>query len=253
MIEQSVLNQYLNEFLSVPNFRDYCPNGLQVEGKRQIHRIMTGVSASLRLIEQAIEWQADALIVHHGYFWKGEAPCIIGLKKRRIEALIKHDINLYGFHLPLDCHPELGNNAQIGALLELEEVRGHPVDGTENLLWSGRLQAPVKAAALTKRLNEKLSQSPIHLASDSDGLISKLAWCTGAAHRYLEPAKTLGADAFLTGEVSEQTFHLANEEDIHCFACGHHATERYGVKALGEHLSQQFGLSHRFVDIPNPI
>lgn len=253
MIEQEALSKYLSNLLMVNEYKDYCPNGLQVEGKPEIHRIMTGVSASLKLIKEAIVWKADALIVHHGYFWKGESPLIVGSKYQRIANLIKHDINLYGFHLPLDCHPCIGNNARIGALLQLVELSSHTVDGVDHLLWTGSLQKPMNAAELTTLLRQTFAQDPIHLSADNNGLISKLSWCSGAAHRYLAEAKRLGADAFITGEVSEQTLHAANEEGVHCFACGHHATERYGVKALGEQLEKEFGITHKFCDIPNPI
>lgn len=253
MIERHKLVAYLNQLLDAASFSDYCANGLQIEGKGQISRIMTGVSACMKLLEQAQMWKADAILVHHGYFWKGEPPEITGTRYQRVAKIIKSDMNLLAYHLPIDCHLTLGNNAKLGEVLELEQVRAHAVDGVNNLLWSGELKGALSIADLSKLLALKIGQKPLHLPGRVSGSIKTLAWCSGAAHKYASHAKRLGADAFITGEVSEQTLHLADEENIHVFACGHHATERFGIRALGEHLQARFGVIHHFHDVPNPV
>jgi len=250
-MDRDELQRYINTLLSIDQFRDYCPNGLQVAGSETVSHIVSGVTASQALIDAAIEQQADVLLVHHGFFWKGESPCITGLKGQRIAALMANNINLMAYHLPLDAHIELGNNSQLAKLLNLyieERV------GDQAIVCVGKLPEPMSPAQLSSHIETALQRQPLHIGHDhSDKPIQKVAWCTGAAQSYLEQAIELGADAFITGEISEQTVHTAREAGIHFYAAGHHATERYGVKALGEHLAEHFSLRHSFIDIDNPV
>ncbi|MCZ4336544.1 Nif3-like dinuclear metal center hexameric protein [Shewanella colwelliana] len=248
---RSELTQYLAQFLHVSDYKDYAPNGLQVEGCNEIATIVTGVTACQALIDRAVALNADALLVHHGFFWKGESEVITGMKHRRIKALINHDINLYGYHLPLDGHPMLGNNAELArelAIIDAESVEGV----AQGLVWQGRLDEPMSAMAFQTKLNHVLGREALHLG-DTTKPIQHLAWCSGGAQDYIDIAVDLGVDAFISGEVSERTYHSAVEQDIHYFAAGHHATERFGIKALGAHLAQKFELTHHFVDIDNPV
>ncbi len=249
MIERTALIQYANKLLNVDAFSDYCPNGLQVEGKAHIGMIVSGVTACQALIDEAVRLKADLLLVHHGYFWKGEAQPIVGIKKRRIATLLQHDISLLAYHLPLDAHAVLGNNARLGALLGITSEGALTPEGIGQL---GVLEQAVTAEELAGIIGQRLGRTP-QLISGGAHRITRIAWCTGAAQGYIEQAAALGADAYISGEISEQTFHQARELGIHYFAAGHHATERYGAMALGEHLAQQFSLDHRFVDIDNPI
>lgn len=246
------LDAYLKSYLNVSRFEDYAPNGLQIEGKEDIQVICTAVSASLSTISKAIEYQADALLVHHGFFWRGELPTLVGIKRSRIAALLKHDLNLFAFHLPLDCHLDIGNNACIGRLLDVQEVRSYRQGKNEDLLWSGMFRAPVTPEALTTLLTNTFHRLPMHLNA-SKPLIQRIAWCSGAAQDFIEEAASLGVDAYLSGEVSERTYYQAKEHNIHYFACGHHATERLGVLSLGEHLKVTHGFEHHFIDEMNPI
>lgn len=256
MIQRDALVNYLADLLDVAAFDDYGPNGLQVEGRAGVQRIIGGVTACQALVDAAVEHKADALLVHHGYFWRGEDPCVVGMKQRRIKALLDADINLLAYHLPLDAHAELGNNAQLAQLLGLEvEGRfggGSSGDVGRDIGQYGRLPRPQTAESFSALLADKLGRAPLHIAGQS-AKISTIAWCTGAAQNYIEQAAALGVDAFLTGEVSEQTVHSARELGIHFFSAGHHATERGGVQALGVHLADQFGLEFSFVDIDNPV
>ena len=250
-VQRSELLGYLNGLLEPECFKDYAPNGLQVEGKPQIGCLVTGVTASLALIERAIALKADAILVHHGYFWRNEAPEITGMKYRRIKALLDHNVNLFGYHLPLDAHPSLGNNAQLAKRLGIDVTSGlfpHETKPVGNL---GTLSQPCSAQALVQQIEQALGRSPL-CVEGGDHPISKVAWCTGGAQGYIEQAVAMGADAYISGEISEQTTHIARESGIHYFAVGHHASERYGAQAVGEHLAQTFGLSHHFVDIGNP-
>ena len=249
MLPLSRLRGYCDQLLRIDEFDDYCPNGLQVESGEQVQRLATGVTASQALIDAAAEWGADALLVHHGYFWKGEGPCIRGLKGRRIASLIRQEISLLAYHLPLDSHPELGNNRQLADRLGIREPT--PA-GETGLLWKGRLAESLTGQGLAFLLEERLEREPLHLPGGPQPIRS-LAWCTGAAQGYIEQAAALGLDAYISGEVSEATFHTAVERNIHYFAAGHHATERYGVQALGEAASKALGLEHRYFDIPNPV
>jgi dinuclear metal center YbgI/SA1388 family protein len=247
------LEQYLDLLLTPALINDYCPNGLQVEGNKTIKRIVTGVTASQALIDAAIARNADAILVHHGFFWKNEAYVLRGMKYQRIKALIEHSINLFAYHLPLDVHGQLGNNAQLAKLLGITEVQ--PLAGVtpEGIVMTGKLAKPNSAEQVTQLLSDNLQRQCLHIAAPSAKAISSLAWCTGGGQSYIEQAAQRGIDAFITGEASEQTTHIAHEMDIHFFAAGHHATERYGIKALGEHIAAQFDISVEFVDIDNPI
>lgn len=249
MVNRNDLLRYIDELLAVGQFKDYCPNGLQVEGAREIRRIVSGVTASQALIDIAAERRADLLLVHHGFFWKGEDPRIVGMKGRRIAKLLSSDINLAAYHLPLDAHPELGNNAGLGRALGLP-VAGR--FGTGDLAMVGELDCPLTPSELSARLQGELGREPLWIDGGGPSL-RRIAWCTGAAQSYLEEAADHGADAFISGEISEYTTHIARERGIHYFAAGHHATERFGPRTLGQHLADRFGLDHEFVDVPNPV
>lgn len=243
---------YLHALLNLDAVDDYCPNGLQVFGRENIQKIVTGVTACQDLLDAAVAEKADAILVHHGYFWKGEDPCLVGIKHRRLQTLLNNNINLLAYHLPLDLHSEYGNNAQLAKLLNIKVTRRIAARGGLELLFLGELSSPQKGEDFANFLQQKLNRAPIHIAK-TDKLINTIAWCTGAAQNFIEFAIDSGADAYLTGEISEQTVHVAREVGIHFFAAGHHATERYGVMALGDHLSQQFNVQHRFIDIDNPV
>lgn len=243
------LEHYTCALLDTARFRDYSPNGLQVQGREQVLNIVTGVSASLALIEQAIQRNADAILVHHGYFWKNEDARIVGVKQARIKALLAHDISLFGFHLPLDAHPTLGNNAQLGQRLGFQ-LEGW--SGEQNMIAYGSIPDELTLAALSARIGERL-QRPALIVGEQDRPLRRIAWCTGGAQGYFEAAAAIGVDAYLTGEASEQQVHFARESGVAFIAAGHHATERYGIQALGEHLAAHFGLNHEFIEIPNPV
>lgn len=254
MIKLKELVSYTDNLMQVGQFQDYCPNGLQIEGKADVSTIVSGVTACQDLVDAAIDAKADVLLVHHGYFWKGEDPCITGIKRQRIQRLLAAGVSLLAYHLPLDAHPELGNNAQLGRLLGFRTNATFGTGSGPDIGLHGQCSSPMRPAALCKHIYQQLGREPLHIAGDTTReTISSIAWCTGAAQSYIESAAALGVDAFLTGEISEQTVHIARETGIHFFAAGHHATERYGVQALGECLAQHFGLSHRFVDIDNPV
>lgn len=238
-----------NDLLSPQEYKDYAPNGLQVEGKQQIGKLVTGVTASQALIDAAIAVSADMILVHHGYFWGNENPCIVGMKQRRIKALLTHDINLMGYHLPLDVHETVGNNAQLARELGVT-VEGRK--GKFELINYGRLTTPVSVSGLSRLMTEKLGRSPL-IVGPADKTIQTIAWCTGGAQGYLDEAVALGVDAYISGEASEQNTHIAIENEIVYVAAGHHATERYGIKALGEYLAEYFDINHTFIDIDNPI
>lgn len=251
MIERQQLVNFIDETLNSARIKDYCPNGLQVEGKAEIRTIVTGVTASQALLEQAVALNADAILVHHGYFWKNEAMPVVGMKKRRLGLLLQHDINLLAYHLPLDVHAVLGNNAQLANLLGVQQAE--PVLSAEPLgvLQQGNLAEATSLTAIAERLSQALGREV--LVEDADiGLVKHIAWCTGGGQGYIEQAAAAGAQLFVTGEVSEQTIHVARELGIHFIAAGHHATERYGIKALGEYLASKLGLEVHFVDIANP-
>ena len=250
-IERNLLLQEIEQFLNVNAISDYCPNGLQVEGKTQIKRIVSGVTASQALIDAAIELEADAILVHHGYFWKGEDQPIVGMKQRRIKALLAHDINLLAYHLPLDVHPEVGNNVQLAQRLGLTVTGPLEPDNPRNVGLIGELATPLSASEFAARITGALDRAP--LVVDHGQPIKRVAWCTGGAQGYIEQAIAAGVDAYITGEVSERTFHEAQENGISFFAAGHHATERYGVQALGKWLAERFGIEHHYVECNNPV
>ncbi|RDH42895.1 Nif3-like dinuclear metal center hexameric protein [Zooshikella ganghwensis] len=252
MVERKVLINTLSEWLQPQLFKDYCPNGLQVEGKSHIKKIVTGVTASQALVDQAISLQADALLVHHGYFWRGEAEPVVGMKKKRLQALLANDINLLAYHLPLDAHPELGNNAQLAKQLGWKITQGMDADMNTSIGLVGEVPDELTVEAFSQQITKVLGRSPLVIQSGNQP-IKRVAWCTGAAQGFIEKAAQLGVDAYLSGEISEPTVHSARELGIHYFAAGHHATERYGIKALGAALAGHFGLEHVFVDIDNPV
>lgn len=238
----------LNTLLTPENYRDYAPNGLQVEGRGEVTRVVTGVTACFELIRRAAELKADLLLVHHGWFWKHEDPRITGLKGRRVRELIAADINLAGYHLPLDDHPEFGNNALLGRALDFTET------GRFGEMDLGRLgsTAPVTVHELTLKITKVLKRPPL-VVGPADKVIRRVAWCSGAAQDMIEEAAIAGCDAFVSGEISERTTHIAREAGITYFAAGHHATERFGIRALGEWIAREKGLEVTFVDIDNPV
>ena len=250
-MQRREFNQLLTTILNPDSIKDFCPNGLQVEGCEQVKKIVTGVTASQALIDAAIAQGADTILVHHGYFWKGEAKPITGMKKRRIAALLNHDINLFAYHLPLDVHPEIGNNAQLAQLLDLEMTEGlEPV--ANSVAVKGRLKTPLSGEQFAKKIAKVLNREPL-VSLVRDEPIATIAWCTGGGQGYIDLAASQGVDAYLTGEASEQTIHSSREQHIDFFAAGHHATERYGIKALGELLAEQHGFDVTFIDIDNPV
>lgn len=252
MVHLKTLVDYCDTLLLADRFQDYCPNGLQVEGKSEVARIVSGVSACQALIDAAVQANADLLLVHHGYFWKGENLCVTGMKQRRLKTLLAHDLNLLAYHLPLDAHPELGNNVQLANHLSIEKTATFGNGSGPELGCLGQFDPPCPVADLNGKLTAVLARQPLHIAGlPAD--IHKIGWCTGAAQSYFEAAIELGVDAFISGEISESTVHLAREYGVHYFAAGHHATERYGVQALGSYLAAEFDLDHCFIDIDNPV
>ncbi len=233
-------------------FRDYCPNGLQVEGRPEVRRLATAVTANQGVIDAAIEWEADALLVHHGYFWKGEDERIVGMKQRRIAALLGAGMSLIAYHLPLDAHPVMGNNAQLGIRLGLRAGEALvPTDPTSvgNIVT---LEGSVPLQELLGRVKTLTEREPL-VVGDESRQVKRVAWCTGAAQGYIDRAALAGADVYISGEISEPTVHSALEQGIAYIAAGHHATERYGVQALGDHLAEKFGLDWTFLDFDNPV
>ena len=251
MIERSALLGYLADLLQIHAYDDYAPNGLQVEGCATVNRLLTGVTASQALLEAAVEFGADALLVHHGYFWKGEDPVVTGMRRQRLKLLLDNDINLLAYHLPLDGHPELGNNAQLAMRLGIEVTGRVAGQNGPALVFQGRLTPPSTPGEFGARLASALGRTPLHIPGGGDR-ITTIGWCTGAAQGMIELAAAAQLDAYISGEISEPTVHAARELGIHYFAAGHHATERGGVEALGTHLAERFQLEHRFVDIDNP-
>lgn len=247
MITNLQLESLINQKLDVSSFHDYAPNGLQVEGRKEINRVVTGVTASQALLDAAVEHKADAILVHHGYFWKNEPAVVRGMKRNRLKTLLLNDINLYGYHLPLDAHPELGNNAQLAKMFSIE-VLGEVMP----LVPFGELKTPLSGEALRQRIEVLLDRKVLHSGQGGPAKIRRVAWCSGGGQGFIQQAAEFGVDAFISGEVSEQTIHIAREMGLHFYAAGHHATERYGVKALGEWLQAEHGLDVTFIDIDNP-
>lgn len=246
------LQACLDALLQPASISDYCPNGLQVEGRAEVRRLVSGVTASQALLDAAVAADADAILVHHGYFWKGENPCVRGIKKRRLATLLAHDISLLAYHLPLDLHPELGNNAQLAARLGIRIEGGLEVDNPRSIGLYGRLPVAQTAPQFADLLEQVLGRRPEHIAGGPQ-LIERVGWCTGAAQGYIGQAIDRGLDAYISGEISEPTVHDAREGKVHYFAAGHHATERYGVQAVGAYLAETLGIEHRFIDIANPV
>ncbi len=248
-MKREELVNYLDGLMVPGKFRDYCPNGLQVEGSCEVTRLIAGVTASQALLNVAVERQADAILVHHGYFWKGEDGRVTGIRRQRMATLLANDINLLAYHLPLDAHPELGNNAQLALRLGwLPDGRF----GEQDIAWLGTVAEPVDVSTLTAKVARVLGRPPL-VIGDGARPVRRIAWCSGGAQGYFEQAIALGVDAYLSGEISEQTVHLARESGVAYLAAGHHATERYGVQALAEHLAQRFGIICDFVDVENPV
>jgi dinuclear metal center YbgI/SA1388 family protein len=246
------LQNLLNEHLKAPQIKDYCPNGLQVEGRGEVKKIITGVTACQALIDAAITRNADAILVHHGFFWKSEPDVITGMKQRRIKALLDHNINLYAYHLPLDIHPELGNNAQLASRLGITLRRGLEPWDKFSVAMVGKLDQPLTPQELESRIGAALGRKPLHIEGGNK-TITKVGICTGGGQSYLTMAAEQGLDAFISGEISENTVHTAREMGIEYYSAGHHATERYGVQALGEWLVQEHELKVEFIDIDNPV
>ncbi|MFB2762900.1 Nif3-like dinuclear metal center hexameric protein [Marinobacter shengliensis] len=237
----------INEWLQPEGYQDYAPNGLQVEGSENVSVVVSGVTASQALIDEAVKQNADMILVHHGYFWKGEDQTIRGMKKNRIKQLLDNDINLVAYHLPLDDHPEYGNNRQLANVLNIQNPT--PIGG---LVWQGELSEPMTPETFGLHIARALHRQPLHVG-DGPEKIKTVAWCTGAAQGFINSALNAGVDAYISGEISEPTTHTARECGIHYFAAGHHATERYGVQALGEALAKECGVRHQFVDCDNPV
>ncbi len=248
-MHRNELENYLNQLLEISRFRDYSPNGLQVEGRDKIHKIISGVTASLDLLQAAVAANADAILVHHGYFWRGEVERLVGIKHHRIALLMAHNLNLFAYHLPLDAHPELGNNTQLAHKLGLIETARF---GEQDIAVQGKLTQPSTLRELGENISRTLLRDPM-IIGDQDKPVQHIAWCTGAAQSYFEEAAQRGIEVFITGEISEQTVHIARESGVAFISAGHHATERYGVQALGEHIAQKFDIHHQFIDIENPV
>ena len=252
MITRTELLAYLDETLEPGRFQDYCPNGLQVAGKQEISTVISGVTASEAFLQAAIEADADAVLVHHGYFWRGEDQRVTGMKQRRLKLLLENDISLIAYHLPLDAHPLLGNNAQLAKILGLERAGRMSGTGEPAIGVCGCLPAPRSLSDFADHIELKLNRKPL-VVKGHERPINTVGWCTGAAQGFLQQAAELGLDAFISGEISEPTFHTAKELGINYIAAGHHATERYGVQAVGEALAQRFNIRHHFIDIDNPV
>lgn len=246
------LQHYLDNYLDSQSIQDYCPNGLQVQGRNDIKKIVSGVTACQALIDAAVKAKADAILVHHGYFWKGESQQITGMKYQRIHSLIQNDMSLFAYHLPLDIHTTVGNNIQLAKVLDFKVVEQIDVNDTPGLLCSGELVTEVALEDLLNHIENKLQRKPLAIKAN-DIPIQTIAWCTGGAQDFIFDAATLGVDAYISGEISERTTHVARELGIHYIAAGHHATERYGIQALGEHLKETFNIEHEFIDIDNPV
>jgi len=250
-INRDVLAQCLATELQIDRVRDYCPNGLQVEGRPAIKHLVTGVTASLALIEEAVRLGADALMVHHGYFWRGEDPRVIGQKHKRLKLLLENELSLFAYHLPLDVHPTMGNNACLARELDLQEDGRF---GDNDIGWLGR---PLPSTSLTvgelaSRIESRLGRKPLLIGAASESA-ARVAWCTGAAQNMFEQAINAGAKVYLSGEISEPTVHLARASGVAYLACGHHATERYGIQAVGSFIAEKFGIQHTFIDVDNPV
>ena len=248
MVARNQIESYLATLLAVERFKDYGPNGLQVEGRAEVSRLVSGVTASRALIDAAIEAKADAILVHHGLFWRGQDGRLTGWLAERVKRLMAQGINLFAYHLPLDAHAEFGNNAQLGLKLGLVADARF---GEQDLGFAGPAAQERSLDTLAQRVQAALARAPLVLPGDGRAL-KRIGWCTGGAQGYFEAAIAAGVDAFITGEVSEPQAHLARETGVAFLACGHHATERYGAPAVAAHVAERFGLEHRFIEIENP-
>lgn len=250
------LASWIDATLQARRFKDYCPNGLQVEGTPAIRHIITGVTASQALLQAAVDRKADAILVHHGWFWKNEDACITGTKRKRLALALAHNLNLFAYHLPLDAHPTLGNNAQLARVLGFEPDRdadGNPLQcGPDGLVWLGRCKPGLTLGELGNTICNALQRTPV-VVGNTQQVVKRVAWCTGGAQGMMDAAIREGVDVYVTGEASEPVFHLAHESGTGFIGAGHHATERYGIQALGLAIADQFGIKVEFVDIDNPI
>lgn len=241
------LEKIINKYLQINLYKDHVPNGLQIEGTSTIKKIITGVTASQDLLNKAVELKSDAIIVHHGFFWKNEPIQILNMKKKRIKTILCNNINLYSYHLPLDIHPIIGNNIQIGNIIDVKDI-----NYILPILPIGKLEKPIKPEKFKNELKKKFKKKPLYIGNNKK-VIKKIAWCSGSGQNLLQKAAQFGADAFITGEVSEQVFHIAKEMDINFYSIGHHTTETYGIQALGNWLKKKYGFSVNFINIFNPI
>ena len=249
-VARDTLTRYLDELLKPEGFKDYCPNGLQVEGRSEITRVVCGVTANQALLDLAVTERADAILVHHGWFWRGEGGAVTGIKRNRLKTLLVSDINLYAYHLPLDAHPALGNNAGLAKAAGWGQTG---VFGEQSLGCLGEPGAGATVASIAADLARAVGREPFVLAETGDQPIRRIAWCTGGAQSYFEAAINAGADAFVTGEVSEPMVHLSRETGVAYFAAGHHATERFGVQALGADIASHFGVAVTFLEVDSPV
>jgi dinuclear metal center YbgI/SA1388 family protein len=249
MVKLNDLLQYTQVLMQVERFKDYCPNGLQVEGKTEVRKVITGVTASMALLEAAKQANADLILVHHGYFWHNEDPRVVGIKRNRLAFLLKNDLNLMAYHLPLDAHAEFGNNIQLGRVLGISPSG---FAGESKLVAYGELAKPITLAVFAALIESTLQRTPL-VIGDPQKIVQKVAWCTGAAQGYIDAAIELGVDVYISGEISEQTTHQSIESGVSYISAGHHVTERYGVQALGQHLAEKFNLTHQFIDVKNPV
>ena len=251
-VKRDFLVNHINDLLKINHFKDYGPNGLQIEGQSHIESMVAGVTLTQDLIEAAIDLKADSILVHHGLFWKGEPFPLVGVKHKRCKALIEANINLIAYHLPLDAHPSIGNNAQLGKRLNLPQATFFDLDGQPGLGAMASIESPLQGEDLKQTILNQLKREPLYIAG-SNKPITKIAWCTGGAQRYIHDAYAMGANAYITGEASIQVVDFAKEVGMHFYAAGHHATERYGVKALGDYLINTFDLKVTFLDLDNPV
>lgn len=252
MVLRCDLVEHVNALLNISAFADFAPNGLQIEGAAEISTLCSAVTASQSVIEEAIQLGAQALLVHHGFFWSGEKPVITAAKRRRIACILSNNLNLLAYHLPLDCHLDLGNNKGLGRALGIKKMSATKAGKVESLLWSGHFDTPQSISDLIQTIQFQLGRKP-QVILGHDRTINKIAWCTGAAQNFLQQAVDLGADAFVSGEISERTYYEAIEHNIIYICAGHHATERFGVQQLGAYLKERFSINHHFIDAPNPV
>ena len=244
------LGDHLDTLLDASRLKDYCPNGLQVEGRPEVLRVLCGVTASQALLDLAVAGGHDAVFVHHGLFWKGDDGRVTGFRRRSLRTLLANDISLFAYHLPLDVHPELGNNAQLARLMGWQ---GEARFADQELGWIGRPEEEGQSAQeIARALAARLGREPM-LVGDGERRVRRIAWCTGAAQGFFEQAILAGADLYVSGEISEPTVHLARESGVPYIAAGHHATERYGARAIAHYLNEVLGLEARFVDLDNPV